>query len=173
MVDSTTDGAVSCGNPGRPDVERNAVRLLHRRERSRHLHRARLYRPLVVRPSLNPRRPAFDAGSAVCPDRGSCNKSGSVDTCTPGTYATDPKPGGGGVTRSSSRPGIYVFNGGLTLSGPIAVTGSGVFFYISGPGGKANLTPASMNITPPSSGPYQGILLFQARNNTTNTVVLG
>jgi prepilin-type N-terminal cleavage/methylation domain-containing protein len=108
------------------------------------------------------------------PPGGSCTKSGSVTTCQPGTYAADPKPGTGptgGVTTIVFNSGNYVFNNGLTVNGNLAVQGSGVFFYISG--GKATLTTTSVNLSAPSSGAYQGILLFQSRTNTTNTVVLG
>ena len=167
MVDSTTDGAVSVGATG--DLVATGYYTAGTGIATCAPMGMAMCPPLWA--PLPPRATRSGRWRPVSPDRGSCNVAGSVDTCTPGTYAMDPHPGGGPVTTVVFQPGIYVFNNGLTLNGPISVQGSSVLFYISG--GKANLTPKSWSITPPSSGTYNGILLFQSRTNTMNTVVLG
>jgi Flp pilus assembly protein TadG len=71
-------------------------------------------------------------------------------------------------------PGIYVINGGILsfLSGK-TTGGNGVFFYLTG---GAHLTidnNANVNLTAPSSGAYNGILIFQDPLDTQPMTVGG
>ncbi len=68
-------------------------------------------------------------------------------------------------------PGVYVFTGNLDLGGNGSLTGTGVTLYIPaggslGGGGNGNTT---LNLTAPTSGPYNGILIYQDASNT-NTI---
>jgi Flp pilus assembly protein TadG len=68
--------------------------------------------------------------------------------------------------------GIYVVNGsGLYLSGG-SLTANGAMFYLAG--GSVNLGGGgAIVLTPPASGDYQGITIFQARDNTSQAVISG
>jgi hypothetical protein len=70
-------------------------------------------------------------------------------------------------------PGTYVFPGTLDFSGNGSLTGNGVTLYIPvggslGGSGNGNTT---LNLTAPTSGAYNGILIYQAAANS-NTVEL-
>jgi hypothetical protein len=95
-------------------------------------------------------------------------------TLQPGTYV-------GGLSISGSRnvilqPGIYVMqagfnNYGFSFGSTGSLTGDGVMIYNDPTGGGGplqntiNITGSgAVTLTPPSSGTYQGISIFQARN---------
>ena len=88
-------------------------------------------------------------------------------TLQPGTYV-------GGITVSGNnsvnlQPGIYYLSGaGLTVSGNATMTGVGVTVYVTGlTGGNPTAVNISGNaqvtLTPPTSGPDQGIVLWENR----------
>jgi hypothetical protein len=68
-------------------------------------------------------------------------------------------------------PGIYYLQGGgFQMSDSSSVTGAGVMFYngadSGGKTGEINMnSSASVSLTPPSSGTYQGVILFQDRTS--------
>ncbi len=96
----------------------------------------------------------------------------------PGTYC-------GGITVSNGvnahfNPGIYVINGGGINFGASDITGTGVMFYLTGAPFTNNQPVsidkgASVTLTAPTGGNYQGILFFQDRaiNNAALTSVFG
>jgi len=71
----------------------------------------------------------------------------------------------GNVTLS---PGLYIVEGGeFRLNSNATINGSGVVFYLrDGVEMRWNGT-ASLNLAPPLAGPYQGMLIFGARDATT------
>jgi len=99
----------------------------------------------------------------------------STATLSPGVYV-----GGISLTGSSSvtlLPGIYyIKGGGFNLRGSSSVNGSGVMIY-NDPlvGGDAiNLGGAgSVTLSPPTSGPFSGITLFQNRNSNVAARISG
>ncbi len=67
------------------------------------------------------------------------------------------------------QPGIYFFEQGLSLQGQATLTGNEVMLYNSGSGNN-NFDLAGLGtwtLTPPKSGPYQGICMFQSRNTAS------
>jgi hypothetical protein len=72
--------------------------------------------------------------------------------------------------------GVYVFTGTLSLQGHGSLTGTGVTIYLPGPsgsmdgGGSGNTT---LNLTAPTSGAYNGILIYEDANNTNPIDVRG
>jgi Flp pilus assembly protein TadG len=99
--------------------------------------------------------------------------SGTTVTLQPGVYQ-------GGISISGTgsvalAPGIYILNGGgLQVSGNGSLSGSGVMIYNTGgsSAGAINISGnGTINLTPPTSGPYQGISIFQDRS-VTQTVQL-
>jgi len=78
--------------------------------------------------------------------------------------------GGGDVTFGQ---GLYFLQGqGLIITGNGVVTGDGVTFYIDE--GQVTLTGTSdTELTAPTSGPYEGIVIFQNRTLTTTVNMSG
>jgi RHS repeat-associated protein len=92
----------------------------------------------------------------------------------PGTYEK-------GIQVSSQtsvtlHPGAYYLKGGLEVSGQATVRGDGVTLYISPRDGEDGLEIAGqavVSLSPPTSGAYKGITLFQARASGAEVEVLG
>jgi hypothetical protein len=118
------------------------------------------------------------------PTVGSCTQTstlslGSHDsqTISPGVYC-----GGWDLSAQSHlslNPGTYVIrapSGGgtwaLNMGGQTTLSGTGVTIYIQ-TGGISMAGGASVNLTAPSSGTYQGILFFQDRSDTTASTLVG
>lgn len=106
--------------------------------------------------------------------RFSLNGSSSV-TINPGVYV-----GGISVSGSGSltlNPGIYIMQGGgFSVSGSGSVTGNGVMLYNAPQtlSDTINLTGSgSVTLTPPSSGSYRGITIFQDRTATAPVNIRG
>jgi prepilin-type N-terminal cleavage/methylation domain-containing protein len=96
---------------------------------------------------------------------GSC--SGGV--CQPGVYSST-------LARTSNttlNSGIYYLSQGIQITGNSSLTSNGpVLLYIAG--GSVNLAGGSnLNLTPPSSGTYKNIVIFQARSDTNDVKVTG
>jgi len=124
------------------------------------------------------------AGLAVPPAgpaRTAVNLGGSsVLTINPGVYSQISVSGNAKLTMN---PGIYeIAGGGFSVSGSGSVTGSGVLIYNAGSKypsaggtfGAVNLSgAASVQLAPPTMGPYAGIVLFQSRDNTATISMSG
>ncbi len=103
-------------------------------------------------------------------------------TLSPGIYTSIQMSGNAIVTMS---PGTYIIKGGgFSVSGNARVSGSGVFIFNAGStyngttdGGSLGAITLSGNgtisLTPPTSGTYNGILIFQARDNTKALTLSG
>lgn len=102
--------------------------------------------------------PAYSTPSVPC---GSVPSGSSIGPATStGTVCYS-----GNVTLSNKtlKPGVYVFTGNVSFSGTI--TGSGVSFYLLG---SLDASNGTLNLTAPTSGTYNGILLFAGRNNSNS-----
>jgi len=89
--------------------------------------------------------------------------SNHVYTVSPGTY-TNFDINGGNIVFS---PGTYVFNGtGLTIPGNSTISGSGVTFYFTNTATIRMTGTPTINLTAPSSGALQGMLMWQDKNDT-------
>jgi hypothetical protein len=64
-------------------------------------------------------------------------------------------------------PGLYVFTGPVNNTG--VLTGDGVTMYVTPSGGPVGLNGSVVLISPPTSGNYAGVLLYQDPSNS-NTV---
>jgi Flp pilus assembly protein TadG len=72
--------------------------------------------------------------------------------------------GGSGTT--TLNPGLYIINGQMNVTTSGLITGTGVSFYIA-PGGSVNVNGGgTLKLSAPTNGMYNGILLFQDRQNT-------
>jgi ELWxxDGT repeat protein len=120
--------------------------------------------------------PLTDSQGNPLPVFGSVKITGGTVTLQPGIYSQISVSGNANLTLL---PGLYILaGGGLTVSGNARVSGTGLTLYNAGSnyaggqsggsyGGIALSGNASCDLTAPTSGAYTGILIFQARDNTT------
>lgn len=96
--------------------------------------------------------------------------SGAGATLTPNvTYCGNITLTGGG--NFNMPPGTYYFrNASLSVGQRASLTGSGVTIYLDANSTLNINSSGSVNLSAPTSGTYQGILLFQSRNAPTSTV---
>ena len=102
---------------------------------------------------------------------------------TSGTRTIYPGVYKGGISASSTAnvvmmPGIYYMDeGGFQFTGSGSLIGDGVMIYNKPGNGQANGVDISaqgyVHLTPPTSGIYQGILLFQERTSNVAASVSG
>jgi hypothetical protein len=73
-------------------------------------------------------------------------------------------------------PGTYVFTGNLDMTGNGSLNGTGVTLYFAAPngqlGGPGNGN-TTLNLTAPTSGPYNGLLIYQDPNDTNTAELNG
>jgi parallel beta-helix repeat protein len=128
---------------------------------------ADLFAPLPVPPD----------GSA----QGAVNLSGNRSlTINPGRYTQINVSGNAHLTMN---PGVYLLaGGGFAVTGNASVTGTGVLIYnassnFPNPGGNMGGVTLSgsgtIQLSPPTTGPYTGVVLFQARDNTRALALSG
>jgi hypothetical protein len=106
--------------------------------------------------------PPYNAASCAAPTGTAWDAAGAGGTIC---YS-------GNVTINSAvtmTPGIYVFTGDLKFNGHGSLTGTGVTLYFAGPNGQFGDPGAggtTLDLTAPTSGTYNGILIYQDPNDT-------
>lgn len=113
------------------------------------------------------------------PTDGTCQSGLTVNnnqkkTIDPGTYCGDISVQGKG--QLTLNPGLYIIKGsttgGLSVGGQATVQGSGVTIYYET--GTVNFAGgATVNLSAPTSGTWNGILMFQSRTNTQTAALVG
>ena len=106
----------------------------------------------------------------ACTNGGVSMGSHDSQTISPGVYC-------GGINLSSHaaltlNPGLYIVRNGISLGAQTSISGTGVTIYIE-TGGVTMAGGATVGLTAPSSGNWQGILFFQARGNATASTLVG
>ncbi len=128
-------------------------------------------------------------GSVVSDSPPECTFAGhQAVTLSPGVYGSISLSGGATVTLA---PGVYVLTGtaGLSLAGTGALVGTGVTIYATCPSSVAPFYQpcasgqsgagldlaggAAVDLSPPTTGPYQGLTLFADRHNVAAVEVSG
>ena len=107
---------------------------------------------------------------------------GSVEAITSaGTYSPGYYPGGIELSGGTARlqPGVYVIGNqnparGVNLTGSGFLEGDGVMIFLeNGARLRTSGTDAGMRLTPPTSGPYAGISIFQSRTSNLDASING
>jgi hypothetical protein len=111
--------------------------------------------------------------SMTAPTAGSCASPVSIasgsQTIDPGTYCSTISISGGTLTLN---PGLYYLEGGISMSGgTIQSSGSGVTFYVES--GSFDMAAGNITLNAPTSGTWQGILIFQSRTNSSGVSFSG
>jgi Flp pilus assembly protein TadG len=82
-----------------------------------------------------------------------------------------------GITGSTTLQSntIYIVGGsGISLSGQQTLTGTNVMLYLTGANAAINLTgQGAVNLTPMTTGPYAGIIIFQDRSDYNGGTMKG
>ena len=124
-------------------------------------------RPTMGDPMLDMPTPSVPTAMKSVPNM---NSHDDV-TIDPGYYP-------GGISLGSQQtlrlnPGLYYIENGVSLGGQTSMIGTtGVTLFIKS--GVVNMTGgATVSLTAPSSGTYQGILFFQDRNNHSAATLVG
>jgi hypothetical protein len=107
---------------------------------------------------------------------GYVNVSGGSGTVTysPGQYGYI--NGSGGGNNQIFNPGVYVITGsqGVNLSGGNGLSGTGVTFYLGPHAGAVNISGStSTSLAAPTSGSFDGILIFQDPGDTSAANISG
>ncbi len=118
-----------------------------------------------------------DPFAAMAPPAVGACTSNAVTLGNHQTATIDPGVICGGISVSSQaaltlRPGVYVVKGGFSASSQATITGSGVTIYMLD-GALSLAGSGTLTLTAPTSGDWQGILLFQARSNTNAATLSG
>ena len=133
----------------------------------------------TINGSIDTGAPAQSDPQASLPPPTVTNNLGTVSltgnqsaTLNPGYY-----PGGISLTGNGSltlNPGIYNLGGpGLRITGNGSVTANGVMLYLSGTAGISLTGNGTVNITPPTSGTYNAMAIYQDRSNSTADSLTG
>jgi putative Flp pilus-assembly TadE/G-like protein len=102
---------------------------------------------------------------------------GKTVTMDPGTYCGSLSLQGGNSLVMN--PGNYTFKSGganscgLSASGNATITGHGVFMYFADNCSVSFTGNGAIDLSAPTSGTYQGVLMFESRSNSTASALTG
>ena len=127
--------------------------------------------PVLGAPAVTDPFAAMDPPSVgPCDSTGVTINGGQSQTLSPGVYCGAINLAGNSA--ATLQPGLYILKGGLSMSGGTTLTGTGVTLYIAS-GSVTFAGGAIVTLSPPVSGAWQGILMFQDRNNTSAASLVG
>ncbi len=112
------------------------------------------------------------------PGVGACNYN-SYKINGSGTYTVSPGVYCSGLTINGTatvtfNPGLYIINNGaFTINGNANVHGTGVFFYLTGNASFTWNGGSALSFIAPTSGTYEGVLLFQDPGDTSTGTING
>jgi hypothetical protein len=125
----------------------------------------------------------FPANPGSCTSAGPLPGGGTPSVLTPGCYSyIDASATGINLTL---QPGLYYFTGAFNIGHNALINGSGLLFAFAGTAGPGPCTPAAtagcmmvgnnaeMHLSAQTSGPYNGILMFQEPSNQTDLSLTG
>lgn len=107
----------------------------------------------------------------ACTDNGAgLHFNGATQTLNPGVIC-------GGLSLGSSSvitlaPGVHIIKAGINLTGSSVITGAGVTIYLVS-GGISASGSSKFTISAPTSGTWQGVAIFQARDNASTATLTG
>jgi Flp pilus assembly protein TadG len=110
--------------------------------------------------------------------------SNNYQVSSSGNYTLQPGVYRGGISLSGPSPGTvtlmpgiyYMQGGGFSISGGLSVSGSGVTIYNAPVKNNESVSLSgngSLTLSPPTSGAYKGIAIFQERSATAEVDITG
>jgi Flp pilus assembly protein TadG len=122
------------------------------------------YQPALEDPLANLAEPTTGASCT-----GVTVNSGQTLTLNPGAYCGHFNVNSGATLYL--RPGTYVFSTHVNVNAGASINGEGVTLFFA-PGGMLQANSGSRwTLSAPTSGTYRGILVFYARNNSTDLIL--
>lgn len=104
--------------------------------------------------------PLPDPFENLTPPSATASGSCGGGVCRPGRYASQLQ-----ITSTTVLlPGIYILEGGISVTSQATLRGSEVMLYVKG-GSLTFAGGSSIVLSPQTSGPYRGVLIFQPRSN--------
>jgi hypothetical protein len=128
-------------------------------------------------PNLNATSAGDPLAGLDAPTDGSCTSipSGKNITLNPGTYCSAVNLNGGDSLTMNA--GNYIFKGGtscgLSASGNASISGNGVMMYFEDSCNISLTGNGNINLSAPTTGMYQGVLMFQSRTDSTTSLLSG
>jgi hypothetical protein len=110
--------------------------------------------------------PAFSASSCLPDPKLGGGVTTTIGPSSGGTICYNGLSIGGGAT-ATLNPGVYIINGAFKINGGSGVSGSGVTFYLPAGASVSFNGGTVFTLTAPTSGPYNGILFYQDRSNSS------
>jgi hypothetical protein len=110
-------------------------------------------------------------GGVAAPSPGPCTsvKGGKTKTLDPGTFCNQTFSG-----QITLNPGNYVLRGGqIKLGGNGSLTGHGVTLFLTDGAEISINANETIDLSPPTSGPYAGVTIFQEVGNTEDVTING
>lgn len=126
-------------------------------------------------PNLGATAVADPFSSMNPPTVGSCTYISPVVVTTNTTLSSGTYCGGiitSGTETITLNSGLYIIEGGITESGSPTFTGSGVTLYFK-TGGITGSGSGSFNLSAPTSGTWQGVVLYEDRANSSGITLSG
>jgi Putative Flp pilus-assembly TadE/G-like len=103
----------------------------------------------------------------ACTDGSGVTFAGTATVINPGVYCHAITGAGGSLTFN---PGLYILEAGLSVAGT-TVVGTGVTLYIEG--GGISMAGPTVTISPPTSGTWTGVSIFQSRSDSSPVSLAG
>jgi hypothetical protein len=108
-------------------------------------------------------------GTSYKPATGSCQPNPTGGTISPGTYCSQISIGGSNNLTLTT--GTYIFQNGISWGSSGTLTTNNAFIYVSG--GTVTSSGGTWNLTPPSTGTYAGVAMYQDVTDTNGITFSG
>ncbi len=119
--------------------------------------------PVVADPFAAMQPPTVGA----CTDGGGVSFAGGTNTISQGVYCHTISGAGGTLTLN---PGLYILENGISIAGTTIVA-NGVTIYIQG--GGISMAGPTVTLSPPSSGAWMGVAIFESRTDASPVSLAG
>lgn len=130
---------------------------------------------LECQAALENQYPSYDPLSGITPpSKVGCPSArvpsgNNAKTLSPGTYCNETFSGD-----ITLQPGVYVLRGGeIKLNGNGRLVGSGVTIFLMEDAELSIQANQTIQLSPPTTGPYAGITIYQERSNHTTLTING
>ncbi|MGA2594118.1 MAG: pilus assembly protein TadG-related protein [Bryobacteraceae bacterium] len=126
-------------------------------------------------PNLGISPQADPFASMPAPTVGSCTYTSPVVITTNTTLSQGTYCGGiitSGTETITMNPGLYIIKSGITESGSPTFNGTGVTLYFN-TGGITGSGTGGFNLSAPTTGTYQGVVLFEDRSDSSGITLSG
>jgi Flp pilus assembly protein TadG len=113
-------------------------------------------------------------GSVACYNGASVSGGSTLNITNPGVIVINGNLNLSGGSTANFGAGLYYITGTFSASGGNSANGTGVTFFAAGPTGSVDLSGgATLNLTAPVTGTYNGILFWEAQGDNQAVMMSG